>query len=209
MVAGSNPAGRAKYYLGKEMEKKIIYFEKGGPKNTKVLLAEAKKRAEELGITDVVLATTHGSTALKLKEVFPERTNIVAVSIHEGYSDHEGWCMTNEERDILQSEGIKVITAGHALGDGVGAAFAKKHGGVPIEEIVREAFYRFCQGMKVCVEVVLMAADAGLIPMDKEIMAIGGSSSGADTCIIVKPTYPRKFFDLEIREIVAKPRNLS
>jgi len=25
----------------------------------------------------------------------------------------------------------------------------------------------------------------------------------------VKPAYPRTFFDLEIREIVAKPRNLS
>jgi len=177
--------------------------------NTEALLVEAKKRAEELGITDVVLATTHGATAIKVKEVFPEKTNIVAVSIHEGYSDHEGWCMTQEERARLHSMGIKVITAGHALGDGVGEAFATKHGGIPLEEIVREALYRFCQGMKVCVEVVLMAADAGLIPMDKEIMAMGGSSSGADTCIIVKPTYPRKFFDLEIREIVAKPRNLS
>jgi len=191
------------------MEKKIIYFEKGGPRNSEVLLVEAKKRAEELNINDVVLATTHGSTAIKVKEVFPEKTNIVAVSIHEGYSDREGWCMTPDERAKLHSEGIKVITAGHALGDGVGDAFASKYGGIPLEEIVREAFYRFCQGMKVCVEVVLMAADAGLIPMDKEIIAIGGTSSGADTCIIVKPAYSRKFFDLEIREIVAKPRNLS
>ena len=206
---GSNPPGRAKHYLGNDKEKKIIYFEKGGPENTSILLEEAEMRAKELGINDVVVATTHGGTALKTKEAFPEGTNIVAVSIHEGYSDREGWCMTDEERAILHSEGIKVITAGHALGDGVGEAFATKHGGIPIEEIVREAFYRFCQGMKVCVEMVLMAADAGLIPMDKEIMAIGGTSSGADTCIIVKPTYPRKFFDLEIREIVAKPRNLS
>jgi hypothetical protein len=75
--------------------------------------------------------------------------------------------------------------------------------------VVRDAFYRFGQGMKVCVEVVLMAADAGLIPMDREVMAIGGTRDGADTCIVVKPAYPRTFCDLEIREIVAKPRNFS
>ena len=107
---GSNPTGRAKHYLGNDMEKKIIYFEKGGPENTSILLEEAEMRAKELGINDVVVATTHGGTALKTKEAFPEGTNIVAVSIHEGYSDREGWCMTDEERAILHSEGIKVIT---------------------------------------------------------------------------------------------------
>ncbi|GAJ14052.1 unnamed protein product, partial [marine sediment metagenome] len=74
---------------------------------------------------------------------------------------------------------------------------------------IRDTLYRFGQGMKVCVEIVLMAADAGLIPMDREIMAIAGTDEGADTCIVVKPAYPSKFFDLEIREIVAKPRKLA
>jgi hypothetical protein len=63
--------------------------------------------------------------------------------------------------------------------------------------------------MKVAVEVVLMAADAGLIGMDREVMAIAGTAGGADTCIVVKPAYPRKFFDLDIREILAKPRVLK
>ncbi len=53
-----------------------------------------------------------------------------------------------------------------------------------------------------------MAADAGLINMEKEVMAIGGTGDGADTCIVVKPAYPMKFFDLEIREIIAKPRTI-
>ncbi len=74
---------------------------------------------------------------------------------------------------------------------------------------MRDTLYRFGQGMKVCVEIVLMAADAGLIPMDREVMAIAGTAEGTDTCIVVKPAYPRKFYELEIREIVAKPRKLS
>lgn len=191
------------------MEKSILYFEETGPGNTGKLLSAAVKRAKELGIKDVVVASSHGGTAIKAKEAFGDpKLNLVAVSICEGYRS-EGWCMSEEEKDALKKKGIKVLTGIHALGDGVGSAFAEKHGGKPVEEVVRDTFYRFGQGMKVCVEIVLMAADAGLIQMDREVMAIAGTSEGADTCIVVKPAYPRTFFDLEIREIVAKPRNLS
>jgi len=51
-----------------------------------------------------------------------------------------------------------------------------------------------------------MVADAGLISMDKEVISIGGTGGGADTAIVVKPAYPRKFLELKIREILAKPR---
>ncbi|MEM2094529.1 MAG: pyruvate kinase alpha/beta domain-containing protein, partial [Candidatus Bathyarchaeia archaeon] len=166
-------------------------------------------RAVELGVKDIVVASTHGATALKAAEVFEPKThNLVAVSICEGFRE-EGWAMTDAEKKRLIEKGIKVLTSIHALGDGVGNSFAEKFGGKSIEEIVQQTFYRFCQGMKVCVEIVLMAADAGLIPMDKEVMAIAGTGSGADTCIVVKPAYPRKFLELEIREIVTKPRHLS
>ncbi|MEM2970188.1 MAG: hypothetical protein QXR63_04550 [Candidatus Bathyarchaeia archaeon] len=60
--------------------------------------------------------------------------------------------------------------------------------------------------MKVAVEIVLMAADAGLIPVDKEVIAIAGTGTGADTAIVVQPAYSRKFLDLKIKEIIAKPR---
>lgn len=191
------------------MEKKIVYFEEPGLENTSKLLEVAAERARELGIKDVVVATSHGGTALKAFEAFDQPgMNLVAVTISEGYKSR-GWCMTPEERERLEEKGIRVFTGIHALGDGVASAFAEKYGGKPLEEVARDAFYRFGQGMKVCVEVALMAADAGLIPMDREAMAIGGTDEGADTCIVVKPAYPRTFFDLEIREIVAKPRNLS
>ena len=192
---------------GDHMEKKILYFEKTGPENTDKLLQLAKERADELGISDLVVATTHGGTALRALEAFASLgLNLVAVTISEGYKDR-GWCITEQERRKLEEKGIKVLTATHTLGDGVASAFAEKYGGKPLEEVVRDAFYRFGQGMKVCVETVLMAADAGMISMDGEVMAIGGTSSGADTCIVVKPAYSRNFFDLEIREIVTKPRS--
>ncbi len=191
------------------MEKTITYFEKGGAKNTNKTLYAARKRAKELRIKDVVVASTHGGTALKAVEVFKDlEINLIAVSISEAFQK-EGWVMTKAEKKKLSDNGVKVLTSVHALGDGVAAALTEEFGGRSIEEVVRETLYRFSQGMKVCVEIVLMATDAGLIATNKEVMAIGGTGEGADTCIVVKPAYAKEFLKLEIREIVAKPRNLS
>jgi hypothetical protein len=51
-----------------------------------------------------------------------------------------------------------------------------------------------------------MAADAGLIPLGKEVIAIAGTSEGADTAIVLNSACSRKFLDLKIKEIIAKPR---
>ena len=188
------------------MRKSITYFEKAGPANTDETVRLAYERALELGVTDVVVASTHGGTALKVADVFDDpRFNIVAVTISEAYKE-EGWTMSKEERKRLEDRGIKVFTGIHALSGDVNASFTQKFGGKSINEIVAQTLYRFCQGMKVCVEVVLMAADAGLIPVDREVIAISGTGEGADTAIVVKPSYSRRFFDLKIKEIIAKPR---
>lgn len=189
-----------------DLEKSIIYFERKGAVNTNKTLEAARKRAEELGIKDIVVASTHGETALKAADTFSDmKVNLVAVSISEAFKKR-GWAMTEEERKKLQARGVNVFTGIHSLGDTVASAFTEEFGGISAEGLVRETLYRFCQGMKVCVEIVLMAADAGLIEVDREVIAIAGTGSGADTAIVVKPSYAMNFRELEIREIIAKPR---
>lgn len=43
--------------------------------------------------------------------------------------------------------------------------------------------------------------------MDNEIIAIGGTHRGADTVAVIKPVHSTNFFDLDIKEIVAMPRD--
>lgn len=50
-----------------------------------------------------------------------------------------------------------------------------------------------------------MAADAGLISVDRDIVAVGGTGRGADTALRIHPANAARFFDLKIREIIAKP----
>jgi hypothetical protein len=188
------------------MELKTLVFEKPGPHNTEATLAIAQERALALGIKQVVVASTHGETARQAHGLFaPAGVRVVAVSICHGYTS-QGWTMSTETKAELMELGVTVHTGIHALGDGVGSAFSDKHGGRTQEEIVRDTLYRFSQGMKVAVECVLMAADAGLLDMDSEVIAVAGTGDGADTAIICKPAYPRTFHELEIREVLAKPR---
>lgn len=183
-----------------------LVFERTGRRNTDATLAAAKERALALGVQQVVVASTHGYTARKAQALFAATgVKVIAVSICHGY-ESDGWAMTKEERAELEEMGVTVHTGVHALGDGVSSAFSEKCGGRAPEEIVRDTLYRFSQGMKVVVECTLMAADAGLLDMDQEVVAIAGTGSGADTAIVCKPAYPRTFHEFQILEILAKPR---
>jgi len=188
------------------MELKTLVFEEAGKHNTDATLQIARERARALGIKQVVVASSHGYTARKAHALLaPAGVKVVAVSICHSW-ESEGWVMSAEERTELERLGVVVHTGIHALGDGVSSAFSEKYGGRAPEEIVRDTLYRFCQGMKVAVECLLMAADAGLLDMDQEVIAIAGTGEGADTAIVCKPAYPRTFHQLEIREVLAKPR---
>jgi hypothetical protein len=62
------------------------------------------------------------------------------------------------------------------------------------------------QGLKVCVEIATMALDAGLIPYGEEVVAVAGSSTGADTAVVIVPAHSNRFFDTKVKEIICKPR---
>jgi hypothetical protein len=185
------------------MVRNIIYFEEPGMHNTEETLRAARKRAEELGIRQVLVASSHAYTAKTAAEVFKgSGIEIIAVSISNSYSD-VGWSMTAEERKEAEEAGVKVLTTLHGLADGVADAFLKD--GSP-GTIIADTLRCFSQGTKVAVEISIMAAEAGLIPTDREIISVAGTSDGADTALVLKPAYARKFQDLKICEIIAKPR---
>ncbi len=188
------------------MELKTLVFERPGAMNTQMALKIACERALALGIRQVVVASSHGKTARAAHSVFaPHGIKVIAVSVAHGWQ-HLGWSMEPEVKEELTQLGVIVHTGIHALGDGVGTAFSEKKGGLVVEDIVRLTLYCFCQGMKVAVECLLMAADAGLLDMTQEVIAIAGTDEGADTVIVCQPAYPRTFLDLKIREVLAKPR---
>lgn len=186
--------------------KEIIYFDKPGPQNTDLVVERVKKRCKELGIKHVVVASNSGETALKVWSALKDDgINLISVAEHAGFSGGDEPSISQEKRKELEDKGIKVLVASHAL-SGVGRSITNKFGGITPVEIIAHTLRRFGQGVKVAVEISIMAADAGLIPTREEVIAIGGSGSGADSALVLKPAHMNNFFDLEIREIIAMPR---
>jgi hypothetical protein len=186
------------------MEAKIVYFDEPGRQNTDEVLRLAKIRAEELGIKSILVASTTGDTALKAMEVF-KGARVVAVSHFTGMREPNTQEFTEENRRKVLSAGGSVFTATH-LFSGLGRAMRKKFKMYLFEEVAANTLRIFGQGMKVVCEITLMAADAGLVRTDEDIIAIGGTGRGADTAVVLRPVNSEDFFDIKVREILCKPR---
>jgi len=185
-------------------EKKILYFDEIVDGNTEKTLAAAKKRADELGIKEIVVSSTRGVTALKALDVFGEGYKVVVVTHSAGFREPGKIEMADEAKEEIQAKGGIVLTTIHAFA-GVDRAINKKFNTVGPSELVANVLRMFGQGMKVCVETVYMAADSGLLSMDSDVVSIAGTGKGCDTAIVVKPAHLNDMFDLYVKEIICKP----
>lgn len=181
-----------------------VYFLEPGSKNTKKTLEVAKRRAEELGIKTIVVASTSGETGLRAVKAFTNY-KVVVVTHTTGFRAPDVQELTPQNKAKILKEGGLILTAAHAFG-GVGRAVRRKLNTTQVDEIIAHALRVFGQGTKVACEITLMAADAGLIRTDEEVISIGGTARGADTALVVKPANTHDFFELRIKEVLCKPR---
>jgi len=181
-----------------------VYFEQPGPGNTKQTLELAGQRARELGIRTIIVATTSGATALEAARLLKD-FNIVAVTHSTGFSAKDVQELSEENKAELEKLGVKVLTCQHALG-GVNRAVRFKLKTYQLDEIIAYTLRTMGQGFKVCLEIAMMAADAGLASVKEEAVCIGGTGSGADTAVVLTPVNAQDFFDLKVHELICKPR---
>ena len=180
-----------------------IYFAEPGKQNTRRALEIAAEHAERLGLKNILVASTKGETGLMALELLSS-LNLIVVTHSTGFVKPDYQQLSPEIRDKLEKAGATVLTCQHAFG-GVGRAVRKKLDTYQLDEIIAYTLRMFGQGTKVALEIALMAADAGLIPTSQPCIAIGGTSQGADTVILLKPAHAQDFFDLRIMEFLAKP----
>lgn len=187
------------------MEGKIVYFEKPGVENTEEVLRIAKQRAEELSIKTIVVATTVGDTAVRAAEVF-QGMKVIAVTHVTGMKEPNIQEFTEENRQKVESNGGTVLTTAHAF-TGLDGAMRKKFKMHLLGDVIANTLRIFGQGMKVIPEITVMAADAGLVRTDEDIIAIAGTGRGADTAVVLRPVNTMDFFDLRMKEILCKPHS--
>src|SRR4030042_548463 len=186
------------------IEIQSVYFAESGSANTQKTLGIAKRRAEQLGIKTIVVASTSGETGVKAVKLLASY-KVVVVTHAAGFPAPDAQELTPENRAKILKKGGLILTATHAFG-GVGRAVRRKFNTYQVAENIDHTLRGFGKGTKVACEIVLMAADAGLIRTDEEVISIGGTAAGADTALVVKPAHTQDFFQLKIREILWQPR---
>ncbi|MDD5630194.1 MAG: pyruvate kinase alpha/beta domain-containing protein [Elusimicrobia bacterium] len=187
--------------------KTITYLDKTGRAESGHCLAAAARRAADLKLDCAVVASSSGRTALGLARALREagsRATVVGVGYSAEFAAKWG---DFEPRFTKEAErlGAVFIKGTHAMG-GINGAMEKKFGGLTPNKLVAQTYYTLGQGFKVAVEVALIAADQGLAPRGKEILALGGTGEGADTALVLTPACSSEFFDLRIHEVVCLPR---
>ena len=188
------------------MDLKFIAFNKVGMENTEAALKLAKENSEILDINDIVIASTRGYTAKKAVEIFdPSKYNIVIITHSYGFRDDIPQEFDPELQKELQLKGVK-IHSGTLAFSGIGSALIKTHQFWDFPSLYARTIRTiFCDGVKVCHEIVLMASDAGLVKIGNDVLAVGGTGRGSDTVCLIKAASSRNFFNARIKAILAKP----
>ena len=183
---------------------KTKYFEEPGKTNTEETLKIAKKRAKELGIKSIVFSSSGGYTAKLALEILEEKgIRLIVVGFPDRFPE--------KLKEELESKGHAVLFPSNYEFDHPGEAW----------ELLR----RFGEGMKVAVQVVLMATEVGLVEEGEEVIAMGGTGTieypqggGCDLAIVMEAAKGKNFFKVDlspyekkmkgrkIKEILCRPR---
>ena len=182
------------------MESKIVYFEDIGQHNTDITFQSVKERLNNSGIEKIVIASTTGTTAMKANDYFKD-AGIKLIVVPHQYDFH---------RDVnpFPRELVKELKdAGHDVHFGTMLFHTDQLYDSNIPTLMANLLRCFCQGVKVCFEIVMMATDGGLLSKGEKVIAIAGTGRGSDTALVMQASSSQNMKKLRVNEIICKPLN--
>jgi len=198
--------------MSKMIKRQVYYFDESGEENTQWVIEAVSHRLEVGGISQVIIASTSGETAVAFARSLKGKAGLICVS-EAPYRREWGeeWpCLKREFRQELENLEVTIMEkVPYVFHSSV--VEAARWPNISPEQLVKETLYSFGQGMKVAVDVALTAVSCGYVAPYQDVIGVGGSGKGADTAIILRATYPASLFDkdpakrLEIKEIIAMP----
>jgi len=178
-------------------------FEKPGYKNTDQALAILRQGIEQYKVEQVVVASTYGTTGLAAARLLHDTgIRLVVVTHNFGFKEPAALEMKPETRAEIEALGGRVYTGTMPFRN-IGTAIREKQGYCQ-QDLIANTLRLLGQGLKVCVEIVLMGMDSGLL-CAQDVLSVAGTARGADTVALIAPASSNRLFDLKVREILVKP----
>jgi hypothetical protein len=187
-------------------------------------MAAARARVEHFDVRNVVVATNTGASIRAALSAFgagyqyfavgnPASAHARGLVLHDGISE-----MTCR---ALEEAGVTVVLQDRSLFQAHGRSFL----GVPFSDVVQSVrptghinavsvAYNVLQllsdGPRVCLEIALMAADSGQLPLDEDCVAIACPSSYCDlpdAALVLRPTRTQDIFSgrFRIKDVLLRP----
>lgn len=169
------------------MERKTIYFDEPEPQKTNAVIEAVKERLKSSSLKYVVVASDSGGTALKVAKALKDfDVKIVCVSGYAGITRVEGRSWPDIKGDIekeLKTLNVKNLNETPWIFKS--SAFDYQFLGEHAPSCIIHKFLSrtIGYGFKTAIEITLLAAEAGAIPIDEEVIAIAGTGwlgGGAD-----------------------------
>jgi len=179
------------------MKSQITYFEQPGPEQTEATFACVDEALAELGIRKVVLASTRGDTAHYALDHYRGQ-NVQLIVVPHQYGFGPGQRFPPELVERLEAEG-------HEVHFGTMLFHQEKTWGEGPAQAVANFLRLFCQGVKVCVEILLMAGNAGLVEAGELAVVVAGTGRGADTALVMAGSTTTNLKGAHISRILCKP----
>ncbi|HID71722.1 MAG TPA: hypothetical protein EYP29_03140 [Thermoplasmata archaeon] len=176
--------------------------------NTEQVLKHCFEYCNRNDVKHVVVASTSGHTGALASEInhnqYNGKFNLVVVTHCKGFREPNKDELEPSNAEKIKKYGGKIHT-GTMVFHNINDAFRAKNYLSDLT-VVADTLRMMGQGTKVAVEIVLMAADAGLIPVKREVFAIAGTGVGADTGLLILAENSRRALKLKIKDVVIKPK---
>ena len=183
------------------IKRETIYFEEGGEQFTDETLKASLKAAKELDIKTVIVASNRGVTGVKAAEMFKDTgIQVIVVGHQMGFPVPKVQQFKPENWEKIEALGGVINLGTDVVTNSIRRR--QKLGHSPMSIICQTLI---SQKVKVNVEIVAKACDAGQVLPGDRVISIAGSHLGADTSVVFQASDSPNILDIKPLMYIAFP----
>ena len=183
------------------IKRETIYFEEGGEQYTEETLKASLKAAKELDIKTVIVASNRGVTGVKAAEMFKDTgIQVIVVGHQMGFPVPKVQQFKPENWERIENLGGVINLGTDVVTNSIRRR--QKLGHSPMSIVCQTLI---SQKVKVNVEIVAKACDAGQVMPGDRIISIAGSHRGADTSVMFLANDSPNILDIKPQMYIAFP----
>ncbi len=182
-----------------------IYYPEGGSTHTEDTLKASLTAAKELDIKTILVASTSGETGVKAAELYKDSgINLIVVGHQVGFP-------VPKVQQFKPENGTRIEELGGAVNLGTDVVTnsirqRQRLGNSPMSIITQTLI---AVKLKVNVEIVAKACDAGLVLPGEKVISVAGSHKGADTSVVFTANDSPNILDIRPDVFICYPLSRS